>query len=138
MKLIFLILLLTSTSAYADLEYDKSFDLGISLSPSFTPEGGYSDARFRFGIELGFTFFKFENEPLVSAKGITKSRTTSFKLLRVGVGVIDNQPVATFSPIAVRLQDRLYLSPTFGFGKDPHTIFSISYNFCLDFWQEIN
>lgn len=127
MKLLGLFLLLLSTTAVGEVRSNSSFDLGIVISPSFSPEGGYEESRLRLGVEAGYSFFKFEDDTLLELEGITKEKTTTFKLLRVGLGTVNNKPVATFSPISVRLQDRLYLSPTFGFGESPYTIFSISF-----------
>lgn len=127
MRFLLALLLVFSTPAFADLESNRSFDLGIAVSPSFTPEGGYSDSRLRLGVEFAMSFFTYTDGQLVSVEGVTSAPTTSFKLLRVGIGAIDKAPVLTFSPMAVRLQNRLYLAPTFGFGEHPHTIFSVSY-----------
>ena len=124
-KLIISLFIFFSSTAFADLEYDKSFDLGVAFSPSFTPEGGYAKSQLRFGVDIGYSFFKYQYfSPLGNDNFIS---STSYKVARIGLGVISNQPVATFSPFAVHVQDRLYFSPTFGFGKSPHTIFTISY-----------
>jgi len=126
---IFIVLILPS-SAFS-FEAKKSIDVGLLISPSFTPEGGYGKSNIRFGTDIGVSFFKYENllTKFGSIDGIVTSGNTTFKLLRVGVGVVEDRPVITFSPIQVRFADKIYLSPSFAFGRSPYTIFSISYDF---------
>lgn len=127
MKFISILFLLFSTTASANLEVDHSLNLGIAFAPSFTPEGGYKNSNLRLGVEAGVFFFKYRTDSVLDIDGLNPYRKTSFKLLKVGLGAINNKPVVTFSPLAVKFQDRLYLSPTFGFGKDPYTMFTIAY-----------
>ena len=119
--------LLFSTSSLAGLKQQNCFDLGISAAPSMTPESGYSNIRLRLGIEMGMSFLKFEDESAVKVKGVSNPPATTFKLLRIGFATVATQPVFIFSPISILMKDKVYFSPTFGFGRDPYTLFSFSY-----------
>ena len=110
-----------------ELNKDYSFDLGIGFSPTFAPEAGYKNTNIRLGIEYGISFYKYQDSATFKIKGVTQPPRTTFKLLRLGLGMIGNEPAFLFSPIQVYLQDKAYLAPTFGFGKNPYTVFSISY-----------
>ena len=123
------ILLFVSSVGFSGIKKEGSFDLGIGLAPSFTPETGYYKSKFRLGIEAGYSFFKYSDVSLVKIKGVGESQSpAAFKLLRVGASYIDGQAALLVSPISVMIRDRAYLSPTFGFGKNPYTIFSLSYS----------
>lgn len=119
---IFLCFISITSPALADLRQQNSYDLGIALAPSMSPESGYSQTKFRFGLEIGMCFFKFEDESEGSS-----THTTTFKLIKIGIASIANQPALIFSPISILLKDKVYFSPTFGFGRSPYTLFSLSY-----------
>lgn len=127
MKLLFIIGLLLTTPLYGEVEQDYTLDLGINLAPSFTPEAGYENATARFGIEFGVSLYKYQDPAIFKINKITQPPRTTFKLLKFGIAVINTDPLLTFSPLSVYLKDKLYLSPTLGFGKDPYTMFSVSY-----------
>lgn len=106
-------------STYAQgLEQKTTVDLGLGLAPSFVPELGYEFAKMRTSVELGVSLFEYAN---------SEDNLSKIKFLRIGVGVVNTKPVILFSPLSVYLKDRVYVSPTFGFGEEPYTIFSISY-----------
>ncbi len=126
MKFLVYLFIVSGTAFGGELTEEMAFDLGIGLAPSFTPEAGYDKAKLRLGIEFGWTYYRYEDSSLVDVKGLSTPRVIA-KFLRLGVGSIDNKPVFLFSPISLYVQDRVYMSPTFGFGKNPYTIFSITY-----------
>lgn len=121
-----LFLFLLSSSAFAHAVQETSFDLGLDASPTFTPETGYTNVHLRLGLEVGVTFFKYEDTSLAYVFDV--GRPTTLKFVRLGLGYIGDKPVVLFSPLSVRVKDSLYLSPSFGFGKDPYTVISFSYD----------
>lgn len=126
-RFILILSLFFSTHLFAEgLEQRTSVDLGLGLSPSFAPELGYKYSKLRTSVEIGVSFFEYNAAPFVEVKGIS-TPATRLKLLRIGIGVVNTKPVALFAPISVHLKDKVYLSPTFGFGEEPYTIFSIAY-----------
>lgn len=100
---------------------DNRLDLGISLSPTFTPQTGYQQASTSFGIELGWTLFRYEDKALVDPE-------PTIKFMRLGVGIIGgNTPVVIFTPFSAKFRNKVYLNPSLGFGKNPHSLLSLTY-----------
>lgn len=121
------ILSLFSFNAFAGIQQNTSFDLGIVMSPTFTPESGYDGAKLRLGIEAAVSLYKLEDRSYVNIKGISNPDKTTIKLLRVGVAFIENEAVLTLAPISLFLKDKVYVTTSLGFSKKPYTVFSISY-----------
>lgn len=118
-----LLCILLSSKALAEpkIYKDNKLDLGISLSPTFTPQTGYQQASASFGIEIGLTLFRYEDKALVDPE-------PTIKFMRLGLGVLGgNTPVAIITPVSVKFRNRVYLNPSLGFGRNPHSILSLTY-----------
>lgn len=102
-------------------------DLGIVFAPSVAPELGYSEIKMRTGIELGISIWNFSNEDLLKIKNVGSKSKPSLKIARLGLSYIDNNYGIAFTPIAVNVQDKLYIAPSFIFGEKPYQTISISY-----------
>ena len=127
MKFLVCILALFSTTALADMKQEIRYDLGLNIAPSVAPELGYDRSVVRGGIEFGVSFFEYKSHRFLSIKGLTEDERTPMRFLRIGLGLIVDQPVFIFSPVSIRVKEHLFISPTFGFGKYPYSMYSLTY-----------
>ena len=119
---IFIVALFSSVPAFAEAELKShgKFDLGIHVAPTFTPETDYENSALRFGTEIGYSFFIYEDNAMVDPQ-------PTIKLLRVGLGLVVDKPVLVFTPISTLFRNNVYLNPSIGFGEKPYTMMSITY-----------
>lgn len=118
-----LLTILYTQTSYAEprIYSDNKFDVGIALSPSFTPQSTYEQTTVTFGIEIGYSLVRYEDKALVDPE-------PTVKFLRFGVGLLgNNTPVAIFTPLSVKFRNKIYLNPSLGFGRRPHSILSLTY-----------
>lgn len=119
MNIIYLIIsYLISSNAFADVKQKTSLDFGLQSAPSVTPELGYKKSSFRYGFDLGVSFFENQSYSLTSYPT---------KFLRLGVGQINNQPILSVAPFSACLYKQLYLTPSFGLGQKPYTLWGVTY-----------
>ena len=89
MKISIFIFLFLSQQLLAEVKQENSIDVGIGLSPTFTPESGYKESKLRIGIEASMCFFKYESGSWTSLEKVTAPRTT-MRLVRVGGVYVDS------------------------------------------------
>lgn len=111
-------MLFISTKAFAEIKTNISYDLGLQLAPVASPESGYEGIKFRYGFDLGILLFNNQSPALTSYP---------IKLLRIGVGQIDNQLIISIAPLSAPIHKQLYLTPSIGLGKAPYTLVGITY-----------
>ena len=117
----------SAVAAGSSMSVERAYDVGVGLAPTFAPEVGYNDSKLRFVFEGGVSFIKYSEQPRITIKGISHSVAPTFRLLRIGVASIQDKLALTFTPLSVMIRDKAYMGTTFGFGKQPYTIFSFNY-----------
>ena len=116
------LILLYTTPILADVKVSPTYDLGIQFASSITPELGYSQMKIKCGFDVGVSLFQIESN-LMSR--VANPNTT--KLLRLGVGQVDNKLILTFAPVSAPIYNKLYLTPSIGLGKKPYTLWGLTY-----------
>lgn len=126
-RLVLVILFCISQTAFGQEIFTnhQKFDFGIITAPSASPETNWDKAKIRFGIHIGYTYYKFYQNISLKER-VTSYQPPNTRFITIGLGLIQTSPVITILPIGFEVYKKVFVSPGLAIGKNPYANITIS------------